>query len=180
MPTLRDNSAKRGYSAYGKIQLAGSSEKKQEQLFIKIDHCSEITLILLSNFLFFVLFAGFFSDRSDKKEATTDSIYILLTGHTELQSLLIVDRSVVCECPLDDVSLILVSAYFSFNILCYTPGCYNYFAFFEHIFFGSKSKVPPSVKHCFYRIIFPYVTPSKLNYQILIPAHTNFVDLYNL
>ena len=97
---------------------------------IKIDHCSEITLILLSNFLFFVLFTGFFSDRSDKKEATTDSIYILLTGHTELQSLFIVDRSVVCECPLDDVSLILVSAYFSFNILCYTPGCYNYFAFF--------------------------------------------------
>ena len=39
--------------------------------------------------------------------------YILATGHAQqLQTFLVVDKSVVCECPLEDITIILISAFF--------------------------------------------------------------------
>ncbi len=75
------------------------------------------------------------------------SPYILLSGSKDqLQSFLVVDKTLVCECPLDNIPLILLSSFFSFNI-CYTPGCNKYFSFLEHVFLDYKSKLPASVKH---------------------------------
>ena len=67
------------------------------------------------------------------------SPYIILSGRKEqLQSFLVVDKSLVCECPLNNVPVILLSAFFSFNI-CYTPGCHNFFSFLEYVFLDYKT-----------------------------------------
>ena len=47
---------------------------------------------------------------------------------------------------MEDIPVLLMSAFFSFNI-CYPPGCNNYFALLECVLLGFKSKLPASVKH---------------------------------
>ena len=73
------------------------------------------------------------------------SPYFFITS-SPCQAFLIADKSVVCECKIEDVALLLISAFFCFNI-CYTPGYNNFFVFLECIFLGSKAKLPASVKH---------------------------------
>ena len=85
-----------------------------------------------------------FSTATRNSEEESKTPYILVQGH--MQTFLVVDRTIVCECEIEDVALVLISAFFSFNV-CHTPGCHNYFARLEYIFLGSKSKLPASVKH---------------------------------
>ena len=68
------------------------------------------------------------------------SPYLLITSFPARQVFLIVDKPVVCECSVEDVPVMLMSAFFSFNI-CYTPGCHNYFAFLECI----SNYCPPKI-----------------------------------
>ena len=63
-----------------------------------------------------------------------------------MQAFLIVDKCNVCECDIDDVPLLLMGAFFSFNI-CYTTGCHNFYAFMECVLLKCNSKLPASVKH---------------------------------
>ena len=70
--------------------------------------------------------------------------YILLMGSKELlQTFLVVDKQIVCECSLPNISLILNSAFY----IQYTTGCQNYYAFLEYVLLQSKSKLPASVNH---------------------------------
>ena len=103
---------------------------------------SELNLLLF--FFVFVLLQGS-SCLEDVIRGKQQSPYFFITSSPR-QALLIVDKSVVCDCKVEDVALLLISAFFCFNI-CYTPGCHNFFAFLGCIFLGSKAKVPASVKH---------------------------------
>ena len=74
------------------------------------------------------------------------SPYTLLTSSKEqLQAFLIVDKSLVCDCStLSVIPLMLISAFFSFNVQ-YPTGCSNYFSFLEHILLNTTNKLPASV-----------------------------------
>ena len=74
--------------------------------------------------------------------------YILATGDINHhgQLFLIVDQQIVCEVEISQVPLILISAYFVYNI-CYIKGCNNFYSFFEYFFLKSEKSCSPSVKH---------------------------------
>ncbi len=63
------------------------------------------------------------------------------------QAFLVVDKVIVCECtPIENIPLLLLSAFFCFNIH-YPQGCNNFYAFMEYVFLNKNSKLPASVKH---------------------------------
>jgi len=72
--------------------------------------------------------------------------YFSILHSSPRQAFLIVDKAVVCESKLEDIPVLIMSAFFSFNI-CYSPGCNNYFALLECVLLGFKGKLPASVKH---------------------------------
>ena len=66
------------------------------------------------------------------------------------QVFLVVDKTVINEIhPFEDIPLVLLSAYFVFNIK-YAVGCNNLFSFFEIILLGfPKTKAFITVNHFF-------------------------------
>ena len=87
--------------------------------------------------------------KLSRKDRSLLTSFCLEGRNNLIQSFLVVDKSLVCECPLNNVPVILLSAFFSFNI-CYTPViCYmsQFFSFLEYVFLDYKTKLPPSVKH---------------------------------
>ena len=75
--------------------------------------------------------------------------YILLTGShgNTQQAFLVVDKTVVCECGIHVVQLMLLSSFFVFNVQ-YPAGCSNYFSFMEYVLLNTKTaKLPASVRH---------------------------------
>lgn len=75
--------------------------------------------------------------------------YILVVGDRDeaQQSFLVVDRQVVCETKTEDIPLVLMSAFFVFNV-CYPPGYSNFYTFMEVFTLGfAITKASPTVKH---------------------------------
>ena len=75
--------------------------------------------------------------------------YVLVVSDQQeaMQTFLIVDRQVVMEVQLENVPLILMSAFFVFNIH-YPVGCSNFYAFLEVYTLGfALAKASPTVKH---------------------------------
>ena len=60
------------------------------------------------------------------------SPYILIVGDylEPRQAFLVTDRQVVSEVNIVDIPLVLMAAFFIFNI-CYPPSCGNFYAFLE-------------------------------------------------
>ena len=75
--------------------------------------------------------------------------YALVVGTYQdpQQTFLIVDSNITTEIDFRDIPLILMCAFFVFNIH-YTKGCNNVYLFFEHSLLNIKKKqFPPSVAH---------------------------------
>ncbi len=75
--------------------------------------------------------------------------YILVVGDYSQakQAFLVTDQRVILEVNLVDIPLILMSAFFIYNI-CYPIGCYNFYAFLEVFTLGfDLSKASPSIRH---------------------------------
>ena len=75
--------------------------------------------------------------------------YILSVGYVKeaTQSFLVVDKQVIMEVKTCDIPLVLMSAFFIFNIH-YPQGCTNLYSFMEVFALGfSSAKVSPTVKH---------------------------------
>lgn len=65
------------------------------------------------------------------------------------QVFLCIDRQLITEVSMENSVLLLLSAFYVFNI-CYPKGCNNVFSFLEFIFFGVNiDKLAPSVKQFF-------------------------------
>lgn len=63
------------------------------------------------------------------------------------QAFLVTDCQVVSEVNIMDIPLILMAAFFIFNI-CYPPGCGNFYAFLEVYTLGfDLSKASTTVRH---------------------------------
>lgn len=74
------------------------------------------------------------------------SPYILVLEDGE-QAFLVVDKCLVCECtPIENIPILLLSAFFCFNIH-YPQGCNNFYSFMEYTFLNKNTKLPASVKH---------------------------------
>ena len=59
------------------------------------------------------------------------------------------DCKIVCEFNVNDIPIILMAAFFVFDIY-YPPGCKNYYSFLEVIVLDYPiSKASPSVKHLY-------------------------------
>ena len=75
--------------------------------------------------------------------------YVLIMGTYQKpkQSFLIVDSHMVVEVNCEDIPLILMCAFFVFNI-CYTKGCNNFFLFLEYSLLNFRTKkLSTSVSH---------------------------------
>ena len=73
--------------------------------------------------------------------------YILVKIGEDLDVLLVTDGMVVCDVPVAEIPLTLMSAYFVFNI-CYPKGTVNFFTFLEVLVLGfSPEKASATVKH---------------------------------
>ena len=76
--------------------------------------------------------------------------YILVIGEPDsyTQCFLVTDGQIVFEIEkVQNIPLILLAAYFAFNIQ-YPDGCKNFYAFLEVVFLNvASSKVAASVKH---------------------------------
>ena len=77
--------------------------------------------------------------------------YILIVGSPEdhQKAFLVVDAKVVMEIDIPSIPLVLMAAFFIFDI-CYTPACFNFYSFMEVIVMDySINKAPTSVKHLY-------------------------------
>ena len=77
------------------------------------------------------------------------SPYVIIVGDVKQarQAFLVIDKQVVTDMEFEDIPVILMSAYFIFNI-CYPHGCCNFYTFMEVFTFKfSLSKASPTVKH---------------------------------
>lgn len=73
--------------------------------------------------------------------------YIAVVGKESLDAYLIVDQQVIDEVPIDNLSYILMAAFFVYNI-CYPKGCNNFYSFLEiSVLSYSADKGSPSVRH---------------------------------
>ena len=64
-----------------------------------------------------------------------------------LQAFLVIDHQVVTEMEFRDIPLLLMSAYFVFNI-CYPHGCNNFYTLMEIFTFKfSVNRASPTVKY---------------------------------
>jgi hypothetical protein len=75
--------------------------------------------------------------------------YILTVGYVKegTQNFLVVDQQVIMEVKTSDIPLVLMSAFFIFNIH-YPQGCTNLYSFMEVFALGfSSAKASPTVKH---------------------------------
>jgi len=80
-----------------------------------------------------------------KKGQAAPYIFLERCGE-EWQGFLIVDKTIVCELPLNLAPIVLLSSFYVFDIQ-YPVGCHNAYSFLEYLVFGSSVKVSPSVKH---------------------------------
>ena len=53
------------------------------------------------------------------------------------EAILVVEKKIICLFPAKDTTLLLISAFYVFN-MHYTVGCTNLFSFFDVIFFKQK------------------------------------------
>lgn len=75
--------------------------------------------------------------------------YALIVGSWEdaSQAFLVVDKQVVMEIDVEDIPIVLMSAFFVFNIH-YPSGCANFYMFMEVYTLGFASdNATPTVKH---------------------------------
>ena len=75
--------------------------------------------------------------------------YIIVVGTMgdPSQAFLVVDCHVIGEVELNKIPLVLLGAYFVFNI-CYCKGCNNMFSYLEVLCLDANaSKISPTVKH---------------------------------
>lgn len=75
--------------------------------------------------------------------------YVLIIGDLDdpTQAYLVVDRQVVTEVDIINIPLVLMSAFFIFNIR-YPKGCSNFYTFMEAYTLGfSLAKASTTVKH---------------------------------
>ncbi len=109
-----------------------------------------ISIFIFRKFEADIIDKGFFfplqGDVSGLIKKGQKSPYIIVLEHGE-QAFLVVDKIIVCECtPIENIPLILLSAFFCFNIH-YPQGCHNFYSFMEYIFLNKNSKLAASVKH---------------------------------
>lgn len=90
------------------------------------------------------------SNITDVASANTNlAPYILVSGdYLEAeQAFLVTDQRVIMEVNIEDIPLVLMSAFFVYNI-CYPLGCSNFYAFLEVFTLGfNLSKASLSVRH---------------------------------
>ncbi len=84
----------------------------------------------------------------EKKEQAEPYIVVAeATGvENSIQAFLVTDRELITQVPLLDIPIVLMSAYFTYNI-CYPKGCTNFYAFMEVVILNSAASVSPAVKH---------------------------------
>ncbi len=76
--------------------------------------------------------------------------YIVLKG---TEAYLVTDGQVICEVDVNQIPLVLMAAFYVFNI-CYPVGCKNFYSLLEVIVLGnSLKKVTPCVKHMYSSIV---------------------------
>lgn len=101
--------------------------------------------------LFYFLIQGATNVESIAQMKKQLQPYLLVTGDMNEpdQVFLVVDCQVIGEVEIENLTLVLLAAYFVYNI-CYVKGCNNFFSFLEVLYFNSNSdKVAATVKHFF-------------------------------
>ena len=140
-----------------RVQIkAKGSQRNGCLLFYLLEN--EILLVFHKNFEELVIFMVviFFLNMQETCDIT-DAIssknqyepYILLHGDYKrpVQAFLITDCRAVCEVNIHDIPLILMCAFFIYNIH-YTKGCANVYLFLEHSILNITHKtLPPSVDY---------------------------------
>ena len=70
-----------------------------------------------------------------------------MVGEDDLVAYLVVDKQVIDEVPIDNLPIVLMAAFFVYNI-CYPKGCSNFYSFLEiSMLKFSIEKASPSVTY---------------------------------
>ena len=87
------------------------------------------------------------TDVSAENKIVTPYIMVVGTWQQATQAFLVVDKQVVMDVAISDIPLILMSAFFVFNIQ-YPNGCANFYTFMEVFTLGfGLENANPSVKN---------------------------------